>query len=38
MNATNIWVGAGSLPAKVNGFYYVSYSSSVAWGHFEAKP
>jgi lysophospholipase L1-like esterase len=38
MNATNIWVGAGSLPAKINGFYYVSYNSAVAWGHFEAKP
>ena len=37
VNVTNIWVGAGSLPAKVNGFWYVSYNSSVAWGHFEAK-
>jgi aryl-phospho-beta-D-glucosidase BglC (GH1 family) len=38
MNATNIWVGVGSYPAKVNGNYYVSYNSAVAWGHFEAKP
>jgi hypothetical protein len=38
VNETNIWVAAGSLPAKVNGFYYVGYNSSVAWGHFEAKP
>lgn len=38
MNATNIWVSASSLPAKINGFYYVSYSSSVSFGHFEAKP
>jgi hypothetical protein len=38
MTATNVWVGAGSLPAKINGFYYVSYSSSVTFGHFEAKP
>ena len=37
MNVTNIWVGSGSYPAKINGFYYVSYNSSVAWGHFEAK-
>jgi hypothetical protein len=37
-NVTNIWVGSGSYPAKINGFYYVSYNSSVAWGHFEAKP
>jgi endoglucanase len=38
MNATNLWVGSGSYPAKINGFYYVSYNSTVAWGHFEAKP
>jgi beta-glucosidase len=37
MNVTNIWVGSGSYPAKINGFYYVSYNSAVAWGHFEAK-
>jgi hypothetical protein len=38
VNATNIWVGVGSYPAKIGGFYYVSYNSAVAWGHFEAKP
>ena len=38
MNATNIWVGAASYPAKINGFYYVSYNSAVSWGHFEARP
>jgi hypothetical protein len=38
VNVTNIWVGSGSYPAKINGFYYVSYNSAVAWGHFEAKP
>jgi mannan endo-1,4-beta-mannosidase len=37
-NVTNIWVGVGSYPAKINGNYYVGYNSSVAWGHFEAKP
>ncbi len=37
VNVTNIYVASGSYPAKVNGFWYVSYSSSVAWGHFEAK-
>ncbi len=37
VNFTNIWVSSGSLPAKINGNWYVSYSSSVAWGHFEAK-
>jgi endo-1,4-beta-xylanase len=37
-NFTNIWVGSGSYPAKINNNYYVSYNSSVAFGHFEAKP
>ncbi len=37
VNATNVYVAAASYPAKVGGFYYVSYNSSVAWGHFEAK-
>ena len=37
VNVTNIYVASGSYPAKVNGFWYVSYNSSVAWGHFEAK-
>ncbi len=36
-NYTNIWVGVSSLPAKINGFWYISYNSSVSWGHFEAK-
>lgn len=38
VNFTNVWVGAGSLPAKINNNYYVAYNSSVAWGHFEARP
>ena len=37
VNVTNVYVAAGSYPAKVGGFWYVSYNSSVAWGHFEAK-
>ena len=36
-NVTNLYVAAGSYPAKIGGFWYVSYNSSVAWGHFEAK-
>ena len=36
-NYTNIWVAVSSLPAKINGFWYISYNSSVSWGHFEAK-
>lgn len=34
---TNVYVAAGSYPAQVGGFWYVSYASDVAWGHFEAK-
>ena len=37
VNITNLYVASGSYPAKIGGFWYVSYSSSVAWGHFEAK-
>lgn len=37
VNYTNIWVSTSSLTPKINGFWYVGYSSSVAWGHFEAK-
>ncbi len=37
VNATNLYVASGSYPAKIGGFWYVSYNSSVAWGHFEAK-
>ncbi len=36
-NYTNIWVAVSSLPAKINGFWYISYSSSVSYGHIEAK-
>jgi hypothetical protein len=37
VNFTNVYVPASSYPAKISGFWYVAYSSSVAWGHFEAK-
>jgi glucuronoarabinoxylan endo-1,4-beta-xylanase len=37
VNVSNLYVASGSYPAKVNGYWYVSYSSNVAWGHFEAK-
>ncbi len=36
-NYTNVYVFTSSLPAKINGYWYVSYNSTVAWGHFEAK-
>ena len=38
VNFTNVWVGSGSYPAKINNNYYVAYNSSVGWGHFEARP
>ncbi len=34
---TNKWASAAQLPAKVNGYWYVSYSGSYPWSHFEAK-
>ncbi len=37
VNATNIYIASGSYPAKIGGFWYISYNSAVAWGHFEAK-
>jgi hypothetical protein len=37
VNYTNVWASSASLPAKINGYWYVSYNSTVSWGHFEAK-
>lgn len=37
VNITNVYMGSSSYPAKIGGYWYVSYSSAVAWGHFEAK-
>jgi PKD repeat protein len=37
VNVTNLYVAAASYPAKINGYWYVNYNSTVAWGHFEAK-
>lgn len=36
-NITNLYVASGSYPAKIGGFWYISYSSSVSFGHFETK-
>ena len=36
-NFTNIWVGSGSYPAQIGGYWYVSYNGPYAWSHFEAK-
>ena len=37
VNETNLYIASGSYPAKINGYWYVSYSSAVSYGHFEAK-
>jgi PKD repeat protein len=36
-NYTNLWAATSSLPAKISGFWYVSYTGNFAWSHFEAK-
>lgn len=37
VNITNVYMGAGSYPAKIGGFWYIAYNASFAWSHFEAK-
>jgi aryl-phospho-beta-D-glucosidase BglC (GH1 family) len=37
VNYTNTYAVPGSLPPKINGFWYVSYRGNYAWSHFEAK-
>ncbi len=37
VNITNVYVPSSSYPAQIGGYWYVSYNSTVAWGHFEAK-
>ncbi len=37
VNISNIWMGSSSYPAQIGGYWYVSYSSAVSFGHFEAK-
>jgi hypothetical protein len=36
-NFSNVYVAAGGLPAKINGFYYISYNGSFAWSHIEIR-
>ncbi len=36
VNFTNLYVPVSSYPPQISGYWYVSYNSSVAWGHFEA--
>jgi len=37
VNISNLYMAAGSYPAKINGFWYVSYTGNYGWSHFEAK-
>ncbi|MBN2535864.1 MAG: hypothetical protein JXB88_23490, partial [Spirochaetales bacterium] len=34
---TNRWAAASSLPATIDGGYYIYYKGNYAWSHFEAK-
>jgi endoglucanase len=34
---TNKYASVANLPAKINGYWYVSYTGNFAWSHFEAK-
>jgi GH35 family endo-1,4-beta-xylanase len=37
VNITNLYTASASYPAKVNGFWYVSYTGNFTWSHFETK-
>jgi len=37
VNFTNVYVGSGSYPAQIGGYWYVAYNGPYAWSHFEAK-
>jgi hypothetical protein len=37
VNITNVFMGSSAYPAKINGFWYVTYNGSFAWSHFETK-
>ena len=37
VNVSNQYLASGSYPAKINGYWYISYTSTVSFGHFEAK-
>lgn len=36
-NISNLYIASGSYPAKINGFYYITYTGNFAWSHFETK-
>ncbi|HTX90661.1 MAG TPA: cellulase family glycosylhydrolase [Anaerolineales bacterium] len=37
LDFTNKYVAAANYPAKINGYWYVSYTGNFAWSHFETK-
>ena len=37
VNITNLYIASGSYPARINGFWYISYTGNFAWSHFETK-
>jgi lysophospholipase L1-like esterase len=37
VNFSNVYVASGSLPAKINGNYYISFNGSFAWSHLEVR-
>ena len=37
VNITNLYIASGSYPAKIGGFWYISYTSTVSFGHLETK-
>lgn len=37
VNISNLYVASGSYPAKVGGFWYITYNGAFAWSHFETK-
>jgi hypothetical protein len=40
VNFTNLWMQTSSefFTSQIGGYWYISYSSAVPWGHFEAQP
>ena len=37
VNITGQYVPSSAYPAKINGFWYISYTGNFAWSHFETK-
>jgi PKD repeat protein len=37
VNISNVFTASSAYPAKINGFWYVTYNGPFAWSHFETK-